>query len=65
MVGLAESKFAAMVPAVMDYEATSRRITLLVGSARAWKTSNCLGWKWCFSFAFSHKVPKVLPPDFK
>jgi hypothetical protein len=39
MVGLAESKFAAMVPAVMDYEATSRRITLLVGSARAWKTS--------------------------
>jgi hypothetical protein len=38
MVGLAELKFAAMVP-VMDYEATSRRITLLVGSARAWKTS--------------------------
>jgi hypothetical protein len=34
-VGLAVSKLAAMAPAVSDWEATIRRIALLVGSAMA------------------------------
>jgi hypothetical protein len=35
IVGLAESKLAAMAPAVMDCEATKSRMALLVGSAIA------------------------------
>jgi hypothetical protein len=38
-VGLAVWKLAAIAPAVMDWEATNRRMALLVGSAMAWNTS--------------------------
>jgi hypothetical protein len=38
-VGRAESKLAAIAPAVIDCAATNRSMALLVGSAIAWNTS--------------------------
>ncbi|EOQ95010.1 hypothetical protein LEP1GSC195_0751 [Leptospira wolbachii serovar Codice str. CDC] len=38
-VGRLVSKWEAIVPAVIDWVATSKRMALLVGSAIAWNTS--------------------------